>query len=327
MSSKLRMLYVHKALNEKSDENSPMSSTDILNYLKKYGIDCDKKSIYSDIEALQEFGYDIVKTNSPKRGFFIAQRDFELPEVRLLIDAVQSAKFISAKKTELLLNKLEKLISIGEIEEIKKQVYIDTSMKCKNETIFYSIDALSKAIIKKKKVELTYTKKEITKDGIVSSRDFIVSPYAMLWSNDHYYLVANKEKYNNTMNLRIDKISNVRITDDDARPFSEVSIYKEVFDTADYTSKSFNMFSGESQNITLACDVSLFDVISDKFGDKVKISAYDDGMLRLDFDANISEGLVTWLIGYADRIKVISPSKLVDMLNEKLKKIFNFQNQ
>lgn len=329
MATKSRIMYVYKILFEKSDESHPVSSTDIIGYLKEYGIFCEKKAIYTDINLLREFGCDIVSATNPKRSYFLACRAFELPEVRLLLDAVQSASFITAKKTEQLLSKIETLTSEHDAKNLKSQVYIDAGVKCKNEMIYYTIDTLHNAIISNSKVSFTYTTKsvDLVKKTLLKKKEFTVSPYALIWNSDHYYLVCNYDKYENTMNLRLDKMSNVKLLSNPCRPFSEVTEYKDRFNSVNYSKQQINMFSGKSETIKLLCDLSLLDLITDKFGDDIDMKAIDTSTIEITLKVAISDGFVQWIVQYGDRIKVVSPLSLKNMLAEKIEKIYNFQKK
>lgn len=323
--SKERLLYVYQFLFERSDERHPLSTTDIIQLLNLKNLHCDKKSIYSDIETLKTFGYDILITDSPKRGYFLGSRTFELPEVRLLLDAVQSASFITSKKTEQLLEKLETLTSAYDAAELKNQIYIDSRIKCKNELIYYSIDRLHTAIVKQQKVSFTYSHKAINlhTNTTTNERSFIVSPYALIWNKDHYYLICNYEKYDNTMNLRIDKIKNVQILEEEARPFHEVTDYKDKFNTADYVKKQFNMFTGTTETVQLICELSLLDTITDQFGDDASLRIHDQNHLLVEIEAAVSDGLVSWIMQYGDKIQITGPDSLLELFLSKLKRISN----
>jgi predicted DNA-binding transcriptional regulator YafY len=291
----------------------------IIDLLAKEGIKCERKSIYADIKALNEIGFNIITATSPKRGFFMATRRFELPQVRLLIDAVSSAGFITPNKTADLVKKLESLVSTNQANELVSQVYVDANTKCDNEEIYYVIDSLHEAIINKKKVKFTYKRRNIDKKNKKSytEKTFKVSPYALIWKDDHYYLVCNNDKYDNLMNLRLDRIRKLSALDEDARHVSEVSEYKDTFDVADYSSKMFSMFSGSSRVVKLHCDLSLREEIMDRFGSKIPITAVDSEHFETSINAAVSDGLVSWVMQYGDKIKVVEPESLADRVKEK----------
>ncbi len=327
-TSKLKTLIVYKTLLKYSDEENPLSTTELISLLKEKGINSERKSIYADIEALKEIGCDIVSTISPKRGFFVASRDFELPEVRLLIDAVNSAGFITPNKSKALVDKLEGLVSVYQAQAMESQVYCESAIKCENEEIYYIIDYLHRAIIKSKKVKFIYKKRNIDRENRKSytEKAFTVSPYSLIWKEDHYYLICNNQKYDNLMNLRIDRIRKIEILDEASRPFSEVSEYKNSFDSADYASKMFNMFSGTTQDITLECNLDLREDIIDRFGSKIPLKAVDSNHFETTFSAALSDGLVSWIMQYGKDIKVISPRELREMIKNKANSIAELYN-
>ncbi len=324
-SSKTKTLLIYKYLVEFSDENNPLSTTDLIDLLMKDGMFCERKSIYADIAVLKSVGFDIVRTYSPKKGFFLASRKFELPEVRLLIDAVTSAGFITPNKTQSLVEKLETLVSKNQADELVSQVYIDADTKCDNEEIYYVIDALNDAIIKKVKVSFKYKRRNIDKENKKSytEKTFTVSPYALIWQDDHYYLVCNNEKYDNLMNLRLDRMKKVSLLEDKARPFEEVSEYKNTFDVADYSAKMFNMFTGVNTKVELLCDLELREEIMDRFGAKVPLTAVDTEHFKTEIDAAVSDGLVSWIMNFGDKIKVLQPKSLADSVKDRATRISN----
>ena len=322
-SSKTKTLLIYKYLVDFSDENNPLSTTDLIDLLMKDGMLCERKSIYADIAVLKSIGFDIVKTMSPKKGFFLATRKFELPEVRLLIDAVTSAGFITPNKTQKLVEKLETLVSKNQADELVSQVYVDSDAKCDNEEIYYVIDALNDAIIDKKQVSFKYKRRNIDKENKKSytEKAFTVSPYALIWKGDHYYLVCNNAKYDNLMNLRLDRMRKIAVLDEAVRPIEEVSEYKGTFDVADYSSKMFNMFSGKSAKVVLNCDLELREEIMDRFGAKIPLKATDTEHFETTIDAAISDGLVSWIMTFGDKIKVVEPASLAKEVKEKAQSI------
>lgn len=327
-TSKLKTLYIYKFLENYSDENNPISTTELIKMLSDNGLKCERKSIYADIDALKEMGCDIISVTSPKRGFVMATRKFELPEVRLLIDAVTSAGFITPNKTKALVEKLESLVSYYQAKNLTSQVYCESENKCDNEEIYYVIDTLDDAINENKKVKFTYKRRNIDKlnQKSYTTKTFLVSPYALIWKEDHYYLICNNSKYDNLMNLRLDRMSKIEILDEESRDVSEVSEYKNGFNSADYSSKMFNMFSGETSEVSLICDLDLREEIMDRFGAKIPLVAVDINHFETVINAAISDGLVSWIMQYGNKIKVKSPIFLADMVKEKAKSIIEQYN-
>lgn len=321
--AKLKTLYILEFLRRYSDEEHPLSSRRLLELLEEKGIHAERKSIYSDMDALREIGYDIVSVRTPKKGFFMASRTFQLPEVRLLVDAVQSAGFITPGKTRELTEKLESLVSENQARQMVSQVYCETASKCENESIYIIIDCLDRAIQEKKKLRFTYRRRNIDRLNKKSYSEKVmrVSPYALLWKDDHYYLVCNNEKYDNLMNLRVDRIKNPTQLYEAARPVSEVSDYKNGFDRADYAAKMFNMFSGETKTITLRCTMDMREEIMDRFGAGVPLTALDINHFETHFDAAVSDGLVSWIMQFGTEVQVTSPPEVCEMVRQKAESI------
>ena len=298
-NTKLKLLYLKEILEKYSDEQHILNSNDIADRLEQeYGLVCERKSIYKDIEVLIDYGMDIIKARTPKNGYFLASGHFELAEIRLLSDAVQAADFITKKKTKKLIEKIEGFASIYQAAILKKQVYIDNRAKSTNEDVFYVIDRLDTAIKAGKKVKFTYSRRKMDDKYAArkETRTFTLSPYALIWSSDHYYLVANNEKYDNLMNVRVDRISQVEMLEQAVRPMEEVSPYSHYFDAADYTAKTFNMFSGDMQMIELKCANTILEQIFDRFGERINTRRADDTHFLLRTEASISEGLVSWIM-------------------------------
>ena len=315
---KARIQLVLRYLEEQSDRLHPVSAAELISMLEKNGVSAERKAIYSDIAALCSVGVPI-ETGGKKHGYFIAERQFGIPEVCLLIDAVQSAEFIPAKKSRDLISRLEKQVSVHEAETLRGRVCIDNRPKSTNDSLYSIIEALNTAISTRKKVELCYFKNVLGKNGLeTAERSFKVSPYSLLWDNDHYYLICNNEKYDNLMHLRIDRCRSARVTAEPWRHFSEVSEYSQRFDTADYARKVFNMFGGEVCRIDLECDKDLLDQVLDRFGREIMIrSLPDDTAFRFTADALISEGLVGWIMQFGGRVRCLSPKTLRDDLKKK----------
>lgn len=322
--SKAKTLLIYQLLEKYSDENNPLTTTQIVELLEERGVKSERKSIYSDIDSLREIGLDIVLTRGRNGGYFLASRKFELPEIVLLIDAVASAGFITPKKTQALVDKLKSLVSEQQAKSLVSQVYVNpSSAKCDNEEIYIIIDSLHDAILQRRKVSFTYRRRNVDfeKNRKYTDKTFKVSPYALIWKDDHYYLVCNNEKYDNLINLRIDRMKKLRILSDDARHISQVSSYEWEFDTQDYSSKMFNMFSGADCEVALVCEYDLLEEMLDRFGVLIPLSYHDSEHFKTTVNATLSDGLVSWLMQYGSQVKVQSPPELADMIKKKAQSI------
>lgn len=320
VSNKVKILLIYDFLKKYSDEEHPVSTARLLEMLEEKGIPCSRKTVYSDIEALNTADCEIMLAHGTGGGYFVGSRDFELPEVMLLIDAVTSAGFITPKKTASLVEKLKNLVSVGQAQSMVSRVYYDyQSVKCANEEIYIIIDRLHDAITHKRQVRFTYTRRSIDTHNKkrITQKVFTVSPYALIWKDDHYYLICNKQKYDNLMNLRIDRMKHLEILDLPVRPVSEVSPYKTELDTRDYSAKMFNMFSGEECEVTLKCSLKLQEEMLDRFGASIPLKAADPSHFSTKVKATLSDGLVSWIMQYGADVEVTSPPELVEMIKAK----------
>lgn len=317
-NGKLRLIHILKILTEESSALSPISAVQLSERLAELGISTERKAIYDDVEVLTEAGYDIRKSGGSHRGYYIAERTLGTPELCLLIDAVQSAGFISADRTRELIEKLEGLASRDAAEVLKRRVCIDNRSKTSNENVYSIISSINDAIQSNRKIKICYRRNVLNGTELeYSEKNMTVSPYALIWDSDHYYLVCNNQKYDNLMHLRVDRIKSVKEVKETCRHFSEVSEYKQRFDTADYAKKTFNMFGGEVQRIDLECDITLLDQMTDRFGRNIFIRHRDkDNVFRFSTDATVSDGLIGWLLQFGDRIKVLSPAAVRDAVKE-----------
>ncbi len=323
--SKLKLLYLLDIFWHYSDDEHVLTAKQLCERLEDYGVQAERKSIYTDINTLTEFGLDIINAKSPHRGFFMASRQYEVAEIRLLIDAVQAANFISNKKTQALQDKLYRLVSQGQAEVIKNQVFLENRLKCDNEELYYIIDTINKAIKQGMQIEFAYKKRRLTKRMTTSNEKkiFTVNPYALIWINDRYYLICNNPKYDNLMHTRLDRMKTIKTLEEKSRNFSEVSEYRDVFDATDYVSKMFNMFSGEVQKIELRCSNTIIDEILDRFGCEIPLRADGDEHFVIKVEAAVSEGLISWILQYGASIKVKSPKTLANQVKENLKQVLS----
>lgn len=324
---RLKILYILDFLKRESDEEHPVTAADICEYLDSQGIAAERKSVYADISALTDYGADIVRSGSP-RGWFLASREFEEPEIYLLADAVRTAGFISAAKTRELVKKLDSFVSRYQVQKRENRVYFSSCAKSVNEEIFYSIDKISRAVSEKKKIRFEYVNRVLSPDRTIEKqkREMLISPYALTWQDDHYYVIGNYEKYDNLIHLRLDRMYKVEITDMPQRHFSEVSEYTDYFDTPDYTAKLFGMHGGEIYDIELKCSKKITEQVADRFGEDIFIKKVTDEDFCFTVRAALSDALVSWVISYGDRVKVLEPQILRDMVIGRTEKVLGLYN-
>lgn len=321
--SKMKLLLLLDFLSRYSDEEHPLSSAELCSMLQKKGVSCERKSVYRDIAVLNEYGVEVIRAHTPKAGFFVSRREFELPEVRLLMDAVLAAPFITHKKTALLTQKLKGLLSCYQAECVSQQIYVEQRNKFENEEIYYSIDAINRAIAANRQISFHYYHRTISghKLKLNQGKEFTISPYALLWANDKYYLVGNYGKYNNLSNYRLDRMKQAAVAQLESRHFSEVSPYRDFFDTADYLRKTFNMYNGEQEQVELRCTNDILEAVADKFGTDMEFCCHDENGFTVRAKICVSDGLMEWILQYGGRITVQSPESRRQQMIRKIEEL------
>ena len=308
-NQKLKLLYISKILYEQTDEDHPISTVELIKQLGSYDIKAERKSIYTDIEALKDFGLDIGYNSSrTSGGYFLMSREFELAELKMLVDMVQASRFLSAKKSRDLIKKLENLTDIHEARQLSRTVYVTNRVKSENETVFYSVDKLHHAINEDKAVTFQYyeytTKKELSpkKNGQL----YHVSPYYLVWANENYYLVGVDEKVGIIKHYRVDRMKSIDEADNN-RTYSELF---DKFDIAAYTNGVFGMFGGEVRKVTLECNNELIGVIIDRFGKDAMIAKKTDTTFTVTVSVACSGQFYGYLAGLGHRAKITAPQDI-----------------
>ena len=318
MEVKPRILYIKKILEERTDEEHTLSTNQILDILKnEYDISAQRVTLTKDIAALQEFGMDIVVIHSTQSKYFVASRQFELPELKLLIDAVESSRFITAKKSNALIEKIHTMTSEGQVAKLKRNNYVVNRIKPDNEQIYYIIDAINDAINTGKQISFQYydytglKKKELKNKGEI----YKLSPYKLLWSGDYYYVIGYSEKKEKVINFRVDRIAATpEILDKDVLPMPTD------FDIENFTKEVFFMFSGEKVVVDLRCDNSLMKTMVDRFGEEVTTLAYDMTSFRIQTEVSASPTFFGWLFGFDGKVQILAPESLKEQYKNMLRK-------
>lgn len=315
---KLKPFYIMKILMEQTDEQHPITVNELIEELRKYEISAERKSIYADIEMLIEFGLDIICQKGRANQYFIGARDFELPELKLLVDAVQSSRFITYKKSEELISKLEKLTSVHEAQELHRHVVISDQIKTMNESIYYNVNDINKAIQENKQIRFKYFDYNLDKQ-VEYRRDgdwYYASPYAFTWDDDNYYMIAFYERYEDISNFRVDRMTSIEVIDED-RVFEGEC---QDFNVADYSKKIFRMFSGETEKVKLQFDNSLINVVIDRFGKEVEIQQVDQDAFVIEVDVVATNTFLSWIFMFGDKVKIVEPLSLKEeMINTTIK--------
>ena len=318
---KQKLLYIMKFFLEKTDEEYGVTVADIIDYLDDYGITAERKSIYNDIECLRDFGMDIVKSKVGKISLFsLVSRDFTLEEIKLLIDAVQSSKFITLKKSRELIHKIETLTSENQAKELHRQVIVANRVKNSNEEIYRNIDSINRAINKKRKIGFYYTQWSVSRTGakkIVKVRRhdgmrYLLTPKALTWDDENYYLIAYDKEVDKLKHFRVDKMESISVEEERADSTKAV----DKFDLAVYTKQVFGMYGGDTVNVKLRFDDSLIGVVIDRFSDKVFIQPMGDGTFTMSAEVMLSPQFYGWLFSFGDKVKIVSPKAAVNGFGE-----------
>lgn len=310
MQNQNRTLLVLKCIWEYSDEEHQVTAKDILAYLEKNGISTIPRRIKADVDLLRGFGFDIEVVHSTQNRYYMYERVFELAELKLLIDAVQSAKFITNKKSKKLIEKLSVFASEHQQSELKRQLYIDKRVKTNNEGGYYSVDSIHTAIQRKKKITFKYL--EIAPDKSKREKHngqvYVLSPYALVWNDDSYYVIGYSEadNHNKIVKFRIDRMKNLTVTDNTA-----IRKPKE-FNVEDYFKQIFSMYDGEECEVELLCDNELMKHIVDRFGEKVQTKQSDNKHFSVTVTVCLSPTFYGWVFSFGGKMNLISPKSAID---------------
>lgn len=325
---KQKLLYLQKILLEKTDENHGLTANEIKSALEAYGIKTERKSLYDDLKILETFGIDICRTRTSTVKYYVASRDFEMPELKLLVDAIQSSKFITHKKSLSLIKKLENLVSENDGKQLQRQVYVANRVKTLNEKIYYNVDTIHNAISRNRQISFKYcmwqvnfgTDKKIVRTERRNGEAYLVSPWALCWDDENYYLIAYDANADMIKHYRVDKMESIEIIDterDGGQNF-------EKFDIAGYTKGVFSMFGGEEADVRLSVDNDLIGVIVDRFGMDVFISKESDTSFVVSVKVMLSPQFYAWVFGLGDKVRILSPEKVVEEYKNKLSKSSSF---
>lgn len=316
---KRRILYVMQMLMENTDEEHAMSAAEIIDHLKAFGIEAERKSIYDDIEVLQLFGLDILNRRSEPKGYYIASRDFELPELKLLVDAVQSSKFITEKKSRALIKKIEGLAGRHSANELQNQVVVSNRIKTMNESIYYNVDKIYSAISANVKIRFKYCKWTLSKE-LTPKKDgefYTVSPWVLTWDDENYYLIAYSEENQQLRHYRVDKMMNIIHTKDTREGRAQF----EKFDIASFSKRTFGMFAGEEKELTILFSNKLIGVVIDRFGQEVRIQKRSADSFTINIKINVSTQFYGWLASLGNGAKIIAPEEEARRYADYIKKI------
>lgn len=311
---KLRLIYVLRLLLERTDAEHSITCGQIMEHLNALGIKAERKTIYDDIRCLEELGYDISQARGKDGGYCLLSRDFELSELVLLADAVQSSKFITEKKSAALIKKLASLTSTHEAKKLGRQVHVAGRIKNMDETIFYNVDAIHTAINENAQISFTYFDWNQNKEKVPrkNGERYVASPWALCWDDENYYLVAYDSTAGIIKHFRVDKMSRIK----QMSTGREGQANAAAFDIGAYSGKLFGMFGGEECYVRLSCKNSRAGVIIDRFGKDVPFFKSGEDRFELTVKVALSTHFYTWLMNFGNDIIIKSPQKAIDGFKE-----------
>ena len=316
-NQKLKLLYLARILGDRTDEEHPMTIGDMITALGQQGIEAERKSLYDDIEALNGFGMDIETRKTRTFGYYVGSRPFELPELKLLVDAVQCSRFITTKKSADLIRKIEGLTSRGLASQLQRQVFLTNRVKTLNESIYYNVDKLHTAIFEQRQATFRYYEYTLDKRERFrrNGERYTVNPCALTWDNENYYLIAYDAPGERYRHYRVDRMAQVEILQD--RPRDPVPETPE-FDLSRYTRSLFTMFAGEEEMVEMEFDNSLISVVIDRFGKDVPFSRPKPDRFRIHAKIATSPPFLSWIVQFGANACVVGPPSIVEKMRQML---------
>ncbi len=322
-NQKLKLLYLYQILLQKTDEEHKLGMEDLLAALARCGIEAERKSIYSDIAALQDFGLDVMLQRGPGGGYYVASRDFELAELKLLVDAIQCSRFITEKKSNELIKKIESLASEAQARALQRQVYVSDRIKTINESIYYNIDTLHSAISAGVQITFQYfewmldftSEQRIQKRYRKGGALYQVSPWALTWDDENYYMIAYDGASDSIRHYRVDKMEHISLTEnrrEGQQIFHDLNI-------ASYSRKMFGMFSGEEKNVRLRCKNRFIGVIRDRFGADLMVRYLDEDHFSVQVSVAVSPQFFSWVFGLGGAVQIMEPTDVRAAFQQQLR--------
>ena len=325
-NQKFKLYRLAQIMLEKTDEEHYITMPEIMSALKEYEVTADRKSIYNDLRDLEVLGIEVEGEPMGNRyHYHVVNRPFELPELKLLVDAIQSSKFITERKTNALIKKLEKLVSKHEAMKLQRQVYVSGRIKTMNESIYYTVDAIHNAISENRKIRFQYFQWNVKKEMELRHDGawYHISPWGLSWDDENYYLVGYDTDAQKIKHYRVDKMLHIQMSEEEREG-------KEHFarlDMADYAKKSFGMFGGKEQGVKLLVDNTLAGVIIDRFGKDVIFVPVDEKHFTVNVDVHVSRQFLGWIISLGEGVKILSPDEVVEQMNQEIERLIQQYKQ
>lgn len=317
-NQKLKMLYLMKIFSEETDDNHYLTMPEIIQKLSTYGVNADRKTLYQDFDELRKFGCDILTFQEGRKYYYyLGHRDFELPELKLLVDAVQSSKFITDRKSSQLIRKLESLVSKYEGSKLQRQVFIAGRVKTMNESIYYNVDKIHEAISADKQIKFKYFDWNLKKkmEARFDGRWYQLNPMALMWDDEKYYLVGFDDKHGCIIHYRVDKMMDIHIID---KPREGKKAFEE-FNLAHYAKTLFGMYVGEETKVTLEGGNHMVGVLIDRFGKDIIIVPVDDNHFQTTVTVAMSNHFLGWIMSLEGEIRIVGPDSVMEQMKNLIK--------
>ena len=311
---KRKLPILARLLLERSDEEHPISRQEMQAELERWGLSAERKSLYDDMEQLKELGLDVQARRGRGGGWYIGERDFELAELKLLVDAVQSSRFLTKRKSDALIRKLEGLTCVHQARQLQRQVYVDRRIKTMNESIFYNVDRLHGAIAAGRMITFRYFEYNAGRERVFrrDGAKYRVTPYGLVWDSENYYLAGWDELHQELRHYRVDKMTDISITGMRGHP-------PDGWDAEGYARRHFGMYRGRPCQLRLRCENRLAGVVIDRFGQDISLIPDGEGHFTAALDVVVSPPLWGWLFGLGAGVEVLSPDWAVEEFTARLR--------
>lgn len=321
-NNKFKLYRLAQIMLEKTDEEHFITMPEIMTELSKYEITADRKTIYADLKDLETLGIEVEGEPIGNRyHYHVISRSFELPELKLLVDAIQSSKFITERKTNSLIKKLETLVSKYDAAKLHRQVFVSGRIKTMNESIYYTVDAIHHAISENKKIKFQYFQWNVKKEMELrhGGAYYHIGPWGLSWDDENYYLVGYDSDAKQIKHYRVDKMLHIKMTEEDR----EGKEHFKKLDMADYAKKSFGMFGGIEQQVKLYVHNSLAGVIVDRFGKDIMLIPVDDDHFTVNVDVKVSDQFISWVFALGEGAQIIGPESVVEQVRAYIERLKN----
>lgn len=319
-NQKFKLYRLAQIMLEKTDDDHYITMPEIMSALAEYEITADRKSIYNDLRDLETLGIEVEGESVGNRyHYHVISRSFELPELKLLVDAIQSSKFITERKTNSLIKKLETLVSKYDAAKLQRQVFVSGRIKTMNESIYYTVDAIHNAISENKKIKFQYFQWNVKKEVELrhGGAYYHISPWGLSWDDENYYLVGYDSKAECIKHYRVDKMLHIQMTDE----VREGKEYFKKLDMADYAKKSFGMYGGKEQQVKLLVHNSLAGVMVDRFGKDIMMIPVDENHFTVNIDVRVSGQFLGWIIALGAGVKIVGPDEVIEQMQKEIERL------